>query len=114
MTMEGDRGPGAVFAAQWSLRRPGVPEPDAGGIETVTVVPSPRRLSIPRLPAWSSTSARTIARPRPVPDSVRSAALPAWRSEEHTSELQSLMRISYAVFCLTKKKRHYTHKEYTS
>src|SRR3546814_2357650 len=28
---------------------------------------------------------------------------PAQRSEEHTSELQSLMRISYAVFCLTKK-----------
>src|SRR3546814_1825427 len=28
------------------------------------------------------------------------------RSEEHTSELQSLMRISYAVFCLKKKKRH--------
>src|SRR3546814_9851467 len=27
-----------------------------------------------------------------------------YRSEEHTSELQSLMRISYAVFCLTKKK----------
>src|SRR3546814_5963196 len=31
------------------------------------------------------------------------------RSEEHTSELQSLMRISYAVFCLKKKK--YTHNE---
>src|SRR3546814_9401016 len=30
------------------------------------------------------------------------------RSEEHTSELQSLMRISYAVFCL-KKKNHPTH-----
>src|SRR3546814_7864829 len=28
------------------------------------------------------------------------------RSEEHTSELQSLMRISYAVFCLTKKNKH--------
>src|SRR3546814_3807030 len=28
------------------------------------------------------------------------------RSEEHTSELQSLMRISYAVFCLTKKKQN--------
>src|SRR3546814_9421190 len=28
------------------------------------------------------------------------------RSEEHTSELQSLMRISYAVFCLQKKKHH--------
>src|SRR3546814_4364691 len=30
---------------------------------------------------------------------------PVWRSEEHTSELQSLMRISYAVFCLKKKTR---------
>src|SRR3546814_4118735 len=30
----------------------------------------------------------------------------AFRSEEHTSELQSLMRISYAVFCLKKKKTH--------
>src|SRR3546814_5955443 len=28
-----------------------------------------------------------------------------WRSEEHTSELQSLMRISYAVFCLKKKNK---------
>src|SRR3546814_7932168 len=32
------------------------------------------------------------------------------RSEEHTSELQSLMRISYAVFCLKKKKHHNEHK----
>src|SRR3546814_5224064 len=32
------------------------------------------------------------------------AELPDLRSEEHTSELQSLMRISYAVFCLKKKK----------
>src|SRR3546814_3102901 len=31
------------------------------------------------------------------------------RSEEHTSELQSLMRISYAVFCLKKKKQHNRH-----
>src|SRR3546814_8914561 len=31
------------------------------------------------------------------------------RSEEHTSELQSLMRISYAVFCLKKKKQIYTY-----
>src|SRR3546814_7372818 len=34
------------------------------------------------------------------------------RSEEHTSELQSLMRISYAVFCLKKKKNNYVHKLY--
>src|SRR3546814_10613141 len=33
------------------------------------------------------------------------------RSEEHTSELQSLMRISYAVFCL-KKKKNTTHRNY--
>src|SRR3546814_7082407 len=32
------------------------------------------------------------------------------RSEEHTSELQSLMRISYAVFCLKKKTQHYQNK----
>src|SRR3546814_2048504 len=31
------------------------------------------------------------------------------RSEEHTSELQSLMRISYAVLCLKKKIQHYNH-----
>src|SRR3546814_2287907 len=31
--------------------------------------------------------------------------MPGSRSEEHTSELQSLMRISYAVFCLKKKKK---------
>src|SRR3546814_6567747 len=36
------------------------------------------------------------------------------RSEEHTSELQSLMRISYAVFCLKKKKNTQTEKENTS
>src|SRR3546814_3913191 len=34
------------------------------------------------------------------------------RSEEHTSELQSLMRISYAVFCLKKKKHNKTQQEY--
>src|SRR3546814_7130903 len=33
----------------------------------------------------------------------------AFRSEEHTSELQSLMRISYAVFCLKKKKPQMTN-----
>src|SRR3546814_1294510 len=33
------------------------------------------------------------------------------RSEEHTSELQSLMRISYAVFCLKKKQQQYKHTQ---
>src|SRR3546814_10595555 len=35
------------------------------------------------------------------------------RSEEHTSELQSLMRISYAVFCLKKKKKNKIHHKST-
>src|SRR3546814_5506210 len=45
------------------------------------------------------------SRPRPIRATIRryGAILPG-RSEEHTSELQSLMRISYAVFCLKKKK----------
>src|SRR3546814_5245001 len=44
---------------------------------------------------------------------LRAAAvlLPCLRSEEHTSELQSLMRISYAVFCLKKKKQTATHSK---
>src|SRR3546814_6472421 len=36
-----------------------------------------------------------------------------WRSEEHTSELQSLMRTSYAVFCLKKKTNTQQRKAYT-
>src|SRR3546814_7681937 len=46
-----------------------------------------------------------VPTPRSAP-SVGAGAAP--RSEEHTSELQSLMRISYAVFCLKKKKNERT------
>src|SRR3546814_15046902 len=42
----------------------------------------------------------------PVPLWAQSGTMADIRSEEHTSELQSLMRISYAVFCLTKKNNH--------
>src|SRR3546814_3111654 len=42
---------------------------------------------------------------RPAAEAQRPGARELSRSEEHTSELQSLMRISYAVFCLKKKKR---------
>src|SRR3546814_9655405 len=42
-------------------------------------------------------------KPRRTPAAARSATIR--RSEEHTSELQSLMRISYAVFCLKKKQK---------
>src|SRR3546814_681577 len=54
-------------------------------------------------------SRRTIAADRWFPAHVGLGRAPSWmgttfcRSEEHTSELQSLMRISYAVFCLNTK-----------
>src|SRR3546814_3601550 len=50
---------------------------------------------------------RPLAAPRPVrPVHVHARRIPlSGRSEEHTSELQSLMRISYAVFCLKKKNK---------
>src|SRR3546814_9277762 len=51
-----------------------------------------RRLNAPWSDVWRS--------------GVGLARLSGRRSEEHTSELQSLMRISYAVFCLKKKKKY--------
>src|SRR3546814_4427021 len=45
---------------------------------------------------------------------ARNSESVACRSEEHTSELQSLMRISYAVFCLKKKKKKNTTKQHTN
>src|SRR3546814_3352871 len=53
--------------------------------------------------------------PRPLTPSTRPSRVPrrrARRSEEHTSELQSLMRISYAVFCLKKKKKQSIHHKH--
>src|SRR3546814_8991578 len=52
------------------------------------------------------TSSRRIE--KATHDNVAFRFLAADRSEEHTSELQSLMRISYAVFCLKKKIHKYT------
>src|SRR3546814_11429667 len=49
---------------------------------------------------------RISSRRRVLRGSAPTAVRPIRRSEEHTSELQSLMRISYAVFCLKKKKEY--------
>src|SRR3546814_10739067 len=59
----------------------------------------------------SSTISQPLT-PSPFPASVMPEGdwvvlVTGGRSEEHTSELQSLMRISYAVFCLKKKPIHY-------
>src|SRR3546814_8253355 len=57
-----------------------------------------------RRSAGPSSGSGSGVRPGWQPRRYRNRSKPA-RSEEHTSELQSLMRISYAVFCLKKKKQ---------
>src|SRR3546814_6396403 len=65
-------------------------------------------------PAERSISGATFASAQCFPPTIIAGVAPvsvwmvqsAYRSEEHTSELQSLMRISYAVFCLKKKKNY--------
>src|SRR3546814_1528802 len=58
--------------------------------------------SLPRLLSQGEGNPRRISERCAAGDALSS---PPPRSEEHTSELQSLMRISYAVFCLKKKKK---------
>src|SRR3546814_2173694 len=67
------------------------------------------------LPPYSSGSKPAIVASRAAASPRMNACTAcAWpRSEEHTSELQSLMRISYAVFCLKKKKQQqYKQRQY--
>src|SRR3546814_6532175 len=64
-------------------------------VETIAFAPSPALASIVRANSGSM----------PSPGRSRLTSVSA-RSEEYTSELQSLMRISYAVFCLKKHKHH--------
>src|SRR3546814_7944793 len=59
---------------------------------------TPKRQRLPRVPGGKAALGPSYARRAPRGNH-------RWRSEEHTSELQSLMRISYAVFCLKKKKQ---------
>src|SRR3546814_6821903 len=71
---------------------------------------APRRTLLKRLEKESGRPRRGGYWPAPH-GHRRPARRCAWRSEEHTSELQSLMRISYAVFCLKKttQQPNYTH-----
>src|SRR3546814_9146654 len=59
---------------------------------------------------WTGRVMRLLLRPRTVGAFRRMDRLNRIRSEEHTSELQSLMRISYAVFCLNKKTQNTDQK----
>src|SRR3546814_5857351 len=62
-------------------------------------------------PAAKQPEQPASQKPEPTPQESRGPAT-GTRSEEHTSELQSLMRISYAVFCLKKKKETETDNTY--
>src|SRR3546814_5526798 len=58
-------------------------------------------------PPWKNKTGGALGSPKAsAASSSPSPGSRTVRSEEHTSELQSLMRISYAVFCLKKKKKH--------
>src|SRR3546814_7874498 len=83
--------------------------PQAGGLARQSSSPASLHCSIDFVIRTSillrMVLGRAIATPRGLPFPFRQLhRSPVMRSEEHTSELQSLMRISYAVFCLKKKK----------
>src|SRR3546814_9768193 len=80
--------------SRWSARRRR--RSAGGGATSASVAPDPEPVQPP---------VQRLARQPQLRGGLREHAVVA-RSEEHTSELQSLMRISYAVFCLKKKKNN--------
>src|SRR3546814_5296069 len=75
--------------------------------------PNPEMMETGRIPVHVYTSAERFEREKEMfgrswlyVGRVEEIPSSGDRSEEHTSELQSLMRISYAVFCLKKKNKH--------
>src|SRR3546814_1854272 len=77
---------------------------------TIRTPSFPTRRSSDLAPSFQTPHFRRACRRRPSPSGAAphspSPAGSAQRSEEHTSDLQSLMRISYAVVCLKQKKTH--------
>src|SRR3546814_3503490 len=73
-----------------------------------TLLPDRTKSLFRRRPACNPglVSKRAMTR---VSELAREGSQMPFRSEEHTSELQSLMRISYAVFCLKKKQKRYNN-----
>src|SRR3546814_9556697 len=87
-------------------------DPALGFEDPAYVAARERAHVLPRYPkSWHYPSSANPQRTytllnREAPEFVRFVNPSDYRSEEHTSELQSLMRISYAVFCLKKKTKH--------
>src|SRR3546814_7105110 len=85
-------------AGMSTIVAPGTPDSVSSSASSASSVRTQARAAAARKPASSANEAPSFSR-----HAVNTA-----RSEEHTSELQSLMRISYAVFCLKKKKTRTT------
>src|SRR3546814_6748083 len=86
-----------------TIRQPNPVEAGAGSLED---------MGFGSLNSGSGQVFGSLTDPQGSMTNVISGVLGNVRSEEHTSELQSLMRSSYAVFCL--KKKHYTTILYTN
>src|SRR3546814_9401316 len=89
------RGAGLDIAVQ-------VPDHVAAGQIDIPAGSQFEKHSGPRFAALSRTISRVVAHRDIIDRSLLAQPVMHGRSEEHTSELQSLMRISYAVFCLNK------------
>src|SRR3546814_7656651 len=102
----------AAYPDRGSFRRSCRAAEDSRGARSQSEGDAPRlSRSRPRLrgdqrqsPRRRGSQTRRWTHPRLLRRDFVVSAHPGLRSEEHTSELQSLMRISYAVFCLKKKK----------
>src|SRR3546814_2570537 len=101
------------MTADWDAR--GLPHADVvlGGTDPARLIRCENAHGAARCAGVCSLPRRPAPGDFPTPDaSSRSTSVTSLRSEEHTSELQSLMRTSYAVFCLKKKTNQpHTHRQ---
>src|SRR3546814_8094844 len=90
------------------LRTSSLPKSRSSGCASVNMACMSRNKASTSSIGWPLTAsvindADAVEIAQPCPTKLASCTTPSSRSEEHTSELQSLMRISYAVFCLQQK-----------
>src|SRR3546814_8391695 len=85
-------------------------------VGTTRLTPLPERVGAKAMTCSGPSCRSTFTRIEPFQPPTTTPTLPiraARRSEEHTSALQSLMRVSYAVFCLKKKNTNMQLNKYT-
>src|SRR3546814_7983379 len=112
-----DRVGAAAFFPRRAVIDPGEAEHVRAGAfhvaQVIGVIDHPRQIGVLEIDAQrKAVLAPDEAAFRGIEAAAARGAGDAARSEEHTSELQSLMRISYAVFCLKKTKNPYTKSKY--